>query len=231
MEAFRQGKAAGRDGDGFKESREILEFNPGHGAVLGYQSYQHLVQGELDQALALMEKSYAVAPMVPNQIGALAGLLMRTGNTRRAEELLQKLRPGDAFGAPRGLATYHWVLREFDADWIEKATDQHDPGILTMLRVWWERGSAPHSTLGRANAQAQSPGNLARSPATPAATRKKSDFPAPAPPPPATPQLLPDRFAIDREQPHHPWIYAGLGLRRGVSGERDDDLPLNRRQI
>jgi tetratricopeptide (TPR) repeat protein len=97
-------------------------------------------RGELDQALALCEKAYAVAPL-PNVIGLLAGLLKRTGDTRRAEELLERLQPGDAFGAPRGLAVYYWVLREFDAaaDWFERAIDQHDPAGVVFLRVWYGR--------------------------------------------------------------------------------------------
>ena len=45
------------------------------------------------------------------------------------------------FGAPRGLAIYHWVLREFDAeaDWLEKAIDQHDPYGAIYLRLWYGR--------------------------------------------------------------------------------------------
>jgi hypothetical protein len=58
-----------------------------------------------------------------------------------AEELLQKLQPADAFGVPRGLAIYHWVLQEFDgeADWLEKAIDQHDPYGGLFLRLWYGR--------------------------------------------------------------------------------------------
>ena len=56
-------------------------------------------------------------------------------------ELAQKLQHGDAFGAPRGLAIYHWVLREFDAaaDRLEKAIDQHDPGAALMPWLWYGR--------------------------------------------------------------------------------------------
>jgi tetratricopeptide (TPR) repeat protein len=95
----------------------------------------------LDQALELCEKTYALAPLFPHVIGLLAGLLKRAGDTLRAEELLRKLRPGDAFGVPMGLAVYHWVLREFDAeaDWIEKAIDQRDPNSPVFLRTWYGR--------------------------------------------------------------------------------------------
>jgi len=99
---------------------------------------RHASRGELDQALPLCEEAYALATL-PRVIGLLAGLLQRTGDTHRAEELLRKLRPVDAFGVPMGLAIYHWVLREFDAeaDWIEKAIDQHDPVGPVLLRIWY----------------------------------------------------------------------------------------------
>jgi tetratricopeptide (TPR) repeat protein len=133
--------AAGREEDASKELREVLEFNLAHAGAYGYLGYQHLLRGELDQALVFVDMAYTLGPQVPNAIGALAGLLKRAGDTRRAEELLLKLQPGDAYGAPRDLAFYHWVLREFDAaaDWIEKAIDQYDPNALTALWVWWER--------------------------------------------------------------------------------------------
>jgi hypothetical protein len=79
--------------------------------------------------------------LLPSWSGTLAGLLKRTGDTRRAEELLQKLQPAGAYGVPRALAAYHWVLREFDAeaDWVEKATDQHDPLGFVFLRILFGR--------------------------------------------------------------------------------------------
>jgi serine/threonine protein kinase/Tfp pilus assembly protein PilF len=133
--------AAGRDEDAFEAYREILEFNPAAAPAYVALSVQHLLRGELDRALALIEKAYALAPFLQNVIGLFAGILRRTGDARGAEELLQKLQPGDAFGTPRGWAAYHWVLREFDAaaDWLEKAIDQHDPYGLIFLRIYYGR--------------------------------------------------------------------------------------------
>ena len=50
-----------------------------------------------------------------------------------------QLQPADAFGVPLGLAIYHWVLHEFDAeaDWFEKAIDQRDPISSMLLRFWY----------------------------------------------------------------------------------------------
>jgi tetratricopeptide (TPR) repeat protein len=128
---------AGRDEEAAEAFREVLEFNPSMVfAQLALASY-HASRGELDQALELCEKAYILAPL-PQVIGFLAGLLMRIGETRRAEELLQKLPPGNAFGVPRGWGIYHWVLREFDAeaDCFEKAIDQHDPIGFVLLRTF-----------------------------------------------------------------------------------------------
>lgn len=121
--------------------RQVLELNPGIVGALGPLAVYHASRGEFDQALVLCEKTYALAPMLPHTIGLLAGLLKRTGATRRADELLGKLQPTDAYGAPRGLAVYHWVLREFDAeaDCIEKAIDQRDTYGAPYLRLWYGR--------------------------------------------------------------------------------------------
>jgi len=132
--------AAGRDEEAAEGYREVLELNPAIVLAQFSLAVYHASRGELDQALALCEKAYVRAP-VPNVIGVLAGLLKRTGDTRRAEELLEKLQPGDAYGAPRGLAAYHWLLRDFDAaaDWIEKAIDQRDPFGAYFLRSFLGR--------------------------------------------------------------------------------------------
>jgi serine/threonine-protein kinase len=133
--------AAGRDEEAAEGYREALELNPGIVGALGPLAAYHASRGELDQALVLCEKTYALAPLLPHAIGLLAGLLKRTGETLRAEELLGSLQPTDAFGAPRGLAVYHWALREFDAeaDWLEKAIDQRDAYGAVYLRLWYGR--------------------------------------------------------------------------------------------
>src|SRR5580704_13914332 len=131
---------AGRDEEAAEGFREVLELNPSMVLAQLALAALHASRGELDQALAFCEQAYAVARL-PSGIGLLAGLLKRTGDMQRAEELLQKLRPADAFGIPRGLAIYHWVLREFDAeaDWLEKAIDQHDPYGALFLQLWYGR--------------------------------------------------------------------------------------------
>jgi eukaryotic-like serine/threonine-protein kinase len=133
--------AAGRDEESSQALRELLEFNPTIPPAQFAMAAHHVSRGEPDQALPYCERAYALAPLLPHAIGLLAGLRKRAGDTQQSEDLIQKLRPGDAFGAPRGLAVYHWLLREFDAeaDWFEKAIDQHDPYGALFLRTWYGR--------------------------------------------------------------------------------------------
>jgi serine/threonine protein kinase/Tfp pilus assembly protein PilF len=130
--------AAGRDAEATEALREVLELNPT--LVLSQLALAglHASRGEFDQAMALCKRAYTAAPL-PSAIGWLAGLLKRGGDTRAAEELLRKLQPSDAFGVPRALSVYHWILGEFDAqaEWLEKAIDQHDPYGLIYLRLWY----------------------------------------------------------------------------------------------
>ena len=59
----------------------------------------------------------------------LAGILLRTGKKKRAEELIRKLMPGEAYGAPLALAWCYRVSGEFDrcADWVGKVAEQRHP--------------------------------------------------------------------------------------------------------
>jgi tetratricopeptide (TPR) repeat protein len=133
--------AAGRDEESSQALRELLEFNPAMPPAQFAMAAHHVSRGEPDQALPYCERAYALAPLLPHAIGLLAGLRKRAGDTQQSEDLIRKLRPGGAFGAPRGLAVYHWLLREFDAeaDWFEKAIDQHDPYGALFLRTWYGR--------------------------------------------------------------------------------------------
>jgi hypothetical protein len=92
------------------------------------------------EALALIEKAYALAPSLHGSIGLRAGLLIRTGDARRALETVQAL--GEGYGAPLGFMLFHLVCQEFDkaAEWAEKGIDQRDPGVIFFLRSPLARG-------------------------------------------------------------------------------------------
>ena len=159
--------AAGRAEDAAQGYREILELNPSMVLAQFNLAGRHASLGEWDRALPLCEAAYAVAPL-PRVIGLLAGMLKRTGDTHRAEEMFRKLQPADASGVPLGLAIYHWVLQEYDteADWLEKAIDQRDPISSMLLWFWYASGTALHSALGGADAEAQPAGIVIARPPT-----------------------------------------------------------------
>src|SRR3974377_45178 len=67
----------------------------------------------------------------------LAAILELSGETSQAQELLETFKPGDAYGAPIGLASYYLYLGEIDkaADWLAKAIAQRHPLVLAF-RLW-----------------------------------------------------------------------------------------------
>jgi serine/threonine-protein kinase len=132
--------ASGRYDDAIQRFREMLDLNPENAPAHGYFATDCLIRGELALARSHMERGYSATPLVPYAIGGMAGVLARTGDTARAEELIGKLQP-DAFGTPRALAIYSWFLGDLDATaaWMEKAIDQRDPSIPGMLRQWYGR--------------------------------------------------------------------------------------------
>jgi len=81
-----------------------------------------------EEALRFAERLTHVSPS-PQSIGTLAGVLKRTGQVNRAEELIQKLMPGDSYGAPMAIALYYFVCGEMDraAEWWEKVIEQRHP--------------------------------------------------------------------------------------------------------
>ena len=87
------------------------------------------------EALALAEKAYSFMPGAPNVIGLLAGLLMLTGDTSRAEALLPKLGDGRNYGIPVGFAIFHLLCGEIDrvADWTEQAIEQRHPLVYAFF--------------------------------------------------------------------------------------------------
>jgi hypothetical protein len=100
-------------------------------------SGNHLARGQMQEALAFAETAYAKNASLPAAVGQLAGVLARTGNDGRATALLDRLRPGTAFGSPFGLALYYLAIDDRDqcADWLEKAIDQRDLWVSFLLNV------------------------------------------------------------------------------------------------
>ncbi|HEY8171860.1 MAG TPA: winged helix-turn-helix domain-containing protein [Dehalococcoidia bacterium] len=117
------------------ELRRILELDGSFAWAVGTLGRLCAQQGELDEALALSEKAYALTPL-PLAAGQLAALLARTGETSRADTLLEGLRPGTAWGASTGMAMFHALCGELEqaAEWVERAIEDGYPRLVAIFR-------------------------------------------------------------------------------------------------
>jgi tetratricopeptide (TPR) repeat protein len=127
--------AAGRAAEAASECRRILELDENYHLGHLYLSLTYAGQGDIKEALASAEKAYSLAPWARSSTGYLAGLLKLTGDTGRAQQLLEKLGDGTDYGAPFGFVYYHLVCSEIEqaAEWVEKAIEQREPTIRFLL--------------------------------------------------------------------------------------------------
>ncbi len=135
-------EATGRTQEAEQESRHILELEENF--HLGWLALGQSLcaRGETGEAIRCFEKVHSLAPFETRAVAALAGLLSRTGEKLRAEELLAKLGPPETYSVPLAWAIFHLYCGETEkaVDWWEKAIDQRDPNV-----VFW-----PRSTVGGA---------------------------------------------------------------------------------
>ena len=126
---------ADRPEDAEAELRKVLEIDEHFPLALGTLGAICAQQGRFEEALTLTERAYALMPWANPIIGQLAALLVHAGATRRADALIEKLRPGKAYGAPTGLALFHALGGELDraAEWTEHAIEERYPPLVAIL--------------------------------------------------------------------------------------------------
>ena len=127
---------AGRLEDAESELRKVLEIDGNFALALETLGAICAQQGRFEEALALTERAYALTPWASPTVGQLAALLVRAGDTSRADALLEKLRRGEVCGAPAGLAVFHAMGGEFDraAESAEQAIEERHPLLVRTLR-------------------------------------------------------------------------------------------------
>jgi TolB-like protein len=125
----------GKEDAGESELRELCALYPNL-----YQPYYLLglsqsFRGSHADALVTGEHAYSLAPWNTGTTGLCAGVRMRAGQVDRALELLQKLMPGEDYGAPLGLLVYHVVCSEMEqaAHWAWKVFGERDPRLITII--------------------------------------------------------------------------------------------------
>jgi eukaryotic-like serine/threonine-protein kinase len=117
---------------GFLQAQELDgNFAPAY----GWLSACYVSRGMFAEALATAEKWHHILPQHLEGTGWLAGVLARTGDGSRAQELVQQLLPGEADGAALGLYFFHIINGNIGeaADWMEKAIGQHTIAVITYL--------------------------------------------------------------------------------------------------
>jgi eukaryotic-like serine/threonine-protein kinase len=116
--------------------RHVLDLEENFPPALIWLGHQYASQGMIPEALGCAERAFSLIPWNAEAIGGFAGLLKRTGNHSKAEELMQQLGDGQAYGAPLGFAYFHLICGELDkaADSLEKAIEQRH--FLVTHYLW-----------------------------------------------------------------------------------------------
>jgi Tfp pilus assembly protein PilF len=117
----------GRLAEAQVELHKVLEFEENYVWAAYMVALTYARQEKWTEALHFAEK--ASSSLMPQAIGVLAGVLKRVGEANRAEELIQRLMPGETYGAPLGFCLFYLLCGEIDraADWLEKAIEQRHP--------------------------------------------------------------------------------------------------------
>jgi serine/threonine-protein kinase len=131
--------AAGKDEEALVEARRILELDPDFAPAYTLQAL-NVAKAPLPEALAFAEKGLSLAPWNPITAGLLAGLLVKSGDSERAAELIGGLGDGRGNAAPVAFAIYHLLCGEVDkaAEWTERALEQGNEmvGMLLLTPPW-----------------------------------------------------------------------------------------------
>ncbi len=124
--------AGGNDAAGEEELRELCALHPNLYQPFYLLGLSQSLRGSHGEARATAENAYTLAPWHTGTTGLFAGALMRAGEGRRAEELLQSLLPGDRYGTPFGLLVYSVTCSEIEqaAHWAWKVLEQRDPRLI-----------------------------------------------------------------------------------------------------
>jgi tetratricopeptide (TPR) repeat protein len=128
---------AGKDEEALRQTNRALELDENHPNPYGYLALYHAGRGAFNEALPFAEKGYLLNAHSQVPAGLLAGILVRTGNTKRADEIIAKLGPPTVFGVARGLALFHLITGEIEkaADCCERRIEQRD-GLFSLSTAW-----------------------------------------------------------------------------------------------
>jgi serine/threonine-protein kinase len=130
-------RAAGRVDDSLRTLQQALELDDNLWFTHFVLCFEYLIRGDLTASTVHAERAHRLAPWSPVVIGLRAAFFSLAGASDDAQALLDKLLPGEAYGAPLALATFHLACSEVDqaAEWMIKAIEQRHPAIFLVLNV------------------------------------------------------------------------------------------------
>jgi serine/threonine-protein kinase len=127
--------ALGRGVEASRQLDKVFEIKHDFWVARWYEGMTAALDGDVPKARAAAEQAYSLMPHDKMNIGLLAGLLSRDGDSTRAEVLLAELTRGAGHGGPMGTFMYHFARLEHDdaAAWLEKAIDEHEQRVMYVL--------------------------------------------------------------------------------------------------
>src|SRR5262249_52530944 len=99
--------SAGRYGEASRQFRHAQELDANLWLAGLVPALCYANEDRNEEALAMAERAYAVAPTNPLCSGVLAGLVSRGVDSERGEQLKRGVSEGTAYGVPLGRAMYH----------------------------------------------------------------------------------------------------------------------------
>ena len=124
----------------FAEAVELLrqsrDLDPSFFLTHYYLASLYTARQMFAEALPFAEKAFSLAPWYQTIIGLYAGLLVRTGQPDRGQDVLKAIGSSEAYGTAKGLAVFHTCCGQIDlaADSLEKAIEERDPHAPTLLQ-------------------------------------------------------------------------------------------------
>ena len=130
-------RSAAQYAEGDDELRQLIELDETFFFPYFMLGVNRTAAGHLDEARRLAERGFALAPWFKPMVGLLAAVLMRDGETARAEMLLQEhLFPALGYVDPIGPAVFYSLTGDVDrtADAVERAIKERQFAVFFFLR-------------------------------------------------------------------------------------------------